>query len=43
MQPKMCIKCKKNIAVLFITKIENGVSMNEGYCMCKKFGHSPDR
>ena len=33
MQPKMCIKCKKNIAVLFITKIENGVSMNEGYCI----------
>ena len=33
MQPKMCIKCKKNIAVLFITKIENGVSLNEGYCL----------
>ena len=33
MQPKLCIKCKKNIAVLFITKIENGVSLNEGYCL----------
>jgi len=33
MQPKMCTKCKKNIAVLFITKIENGVTMNEGYCI----------
>ena len=33
MQPKMCIKCKKNIAVLFISKIENGVTMNEGYCL----------
>ena len=33
MQPKMCSKCKKNIAVLFITKIENGVTMNEGYCL----------
>jgi len=33
MQPKMCSKCKKNIAVVFITKIENGVSMNEGYCL----------
>ena len=33
MQPKMCTKCKKNIAVVFITKIENGVSMNEGYCL----------
>ena len=37
MQPKMCTKCKKNIAVLFITRIENGVSMNEGYCLkCAK-------
>ena len=27
MQPKMCIKCKKNIAVLFITRIENGKSL----------------
>ena len=33
MQPKLCTKCKKNIAVVFITKIENGVSMNEGYCL----------
>ena len=33
MQPKMCTKCKKNIAVVFITKIENGVTMNEGYCI----------
>ena len=33
MQPKMCVKCKKNVAVLFITRIENGVSLNEGYCL----------
>ncbi len=33
MQPKMCTKCKKNIAVVFITKLENGVTMNEGYCL----------
>ena len=33
MQPKMCTKCKKNIAVVFITKMENGVTMNEGYCL----------
>ena len=33
MQPKMCVKCKKNVAVLFITRIENGVSVNEGYCL----------
>ncbi len=33
MQPKLCTKCKKNIAVIFITKVENGVSMNQGYCL----------
>ncbi len=33
MQPKMCSKCRKNIAVVFITKIENGVTLNEGYCL----------
>ena len=33
MQPKMCCKCKKNVAVIFITKVENGVTLNEGYCM----------
>ncbi|HIT34440.1 MAG TPA: ATP-dependent Clp protease ATP-binding subunit [Candidatus Faecousia intestinigallinarum] len=33
MQPKMCSKCKKNIAVVFVTKMENGVALNEGYCL----------
>ena len=33
MQPKLCTKCKKNIAVIFITKVENGVALNEGYCL----------
>ena len=33
MQPKMCCKCRKNIAVVFITKMENGVTLNEGYCL----------
>ncbi len=33
MQPKMCSKCKKNVAVVFITRMENGVTMNEGYCL----------
>ena len=33
MQPKMCCKCKKNVAVIFITKVKNGVTLNEGYCM----------
>jgi len=33
MQPTLCSKCKKNIAVIFITKIENGKSENEGLCL----------
>ena len=33
MQPKLCSKCKKNVAVIFITRIENGASLNEGYCL----------
>ncbi len=37
MQPTLCSKCKKNVAVIFITKIENGVSKNEGLCLkCAK-------
>ena len=33
MHPKLCIKCKKNFAVVFITKMENGATLNEGYCL----------
>ena len=33
MQPKLCTKCRKNIAVVFITKMENGATLNEGYCL----------
>lgn len=37
MQPTLCARCKKNAAVIFITKIENGVSTNEGLCLkCAK-------
>ena len=37
MQPKLCAKCRKNIAVLFITRMENGATLNEGYCLkCAK-------
>ena len=37
MQPTICARCKKNVAVIFITKIENGVSTNEGLCLkCAK-------
>ena len=33
MQMQKCIKCKKNPAVLFISKFENGATLNEGYCL----------
>ena len=33
MQPKLCTKCRKNVAVVFITKMENGATLNEGYCL----------
>ncbi len=33
MQPKMCTKCRKNVAVVFVTRIENGATLNEGYCL----------
>ena len=33
MQPTLCSRCKKNAAVIFITKIENGHSSNEGICL----------
>ncbi len=33
MQPTICGRCHKNVAVIFITKIENGVPSNEGLCL----------
>ncbi len=37
MKPTICSKCKKNVAVIFITKVENGQSSNEGLCLkCAK-------
>jgi len=33
MQPVMCSRCGKNVAVVFITKYENGQSKNEGLCI----------
>ena len=33
MKPTLCSKCKKNLAVVFITKIENGQTNTEGYCL----------
>ena len=30
MQPTMCSRCKKHEAVVCITRLENGVSKNDG-------------
>ena len=32
MQKRLCSRCGKNIAIVFITKIENGETKNEGLC-----------
>ncbi len=43
MQPTLCTRCKKNIAILFVTHVENGVSTNEGICLkcAKELGIHP--
>ncbi len=33
MQPKLCTKCKKNIAVVFISRMDGTKTTNEGYCL----------
>jgi len=43
MQSTLCSNCKKNVAVIFITKIENGKTVNEGLCLkcARKLGIKP--
>ena len=37
MQPTLCTRCKKRVAVVFISKIEKGEAVNEGLCLrCAK-------
>ena len=37
MRPTLCARCKKNPAVIFVTKIERGETSNEGFCLkCAK-------
>ncbi|MCD8047287.1 MAG: ATP-dependent Clp protease ATP-binding subunit [Clostridiales bacterium] len=37
MQPVLCSKCRKNVAVVFLTKMDGGETKNEGYCLsCAK-------
>ena len=33
MQPTMCSRCGKNVAIIFITKVENGEQKQEGLCL----------
>ena len=33
MQPTLCTRCHKNVAVIFVSKIENGVTKHEGLCL----------
>ena len=43
MHPTLCSNCKKNVAVIFITKIEGGKTVNEGLCLkcAKQLGIKP--
>ena len=43
MQPTLCSRCKKNVAVIFVTKIENGQTVSDGYCLkcAKEMGMKP--
>ena len=33
MQPTLCSRCKKNVAVIFIPRLEGGQTKNEGLCL----------
>ena len=43
MQPTICSRCKKNMAVIFVTKIEEGNTVSEGFCLkcAKEMGLKP--
>ena len=37
MQPTLCSRCKKNVAVVFISKLDGEKTINEGLCLkCAK-------
>ena len=37
MQPTLCSRCKKNVAVVFISRMDGGELKNEGLCLkCAK-------
>ena len=33
MQPTLCSRCKKNVAEVYISRMENGQTVNEGLCL----------
>ncbi len=43
MQPTLCSRCHKNVAVIFVTKIENGKTTSEGLCLkcAREMGMKP--
>ncbi len=43
MKPTLCSRCKKNLAVIFITRLEGGKTENEGLCLkcAKELGIKP--
>jgi len=43
MQPTICSRCKKNVAVIFVTRIEEGKTLSEGFCLkcAKELGVQP--
>lgn len=43
MHPTLCSKCKKNVAVIFVTKLENGKTTSDGFCLkcAKEMGIKP--
>ena len=43
MQPTLCSRCHKNVAVIFVTRIEGGETRNEGLCLkcAKELGIKP--
>ena len=43
MQPTLCSRCHKNVAVIFLTRIEGGETKNEGLCLkcAKELGIKP--
>ncbi len=43
MQPTICTRCKKNLAVIFVSRMENGETRNEGLCLkcAKEIGLKP--